>query len=139
MAKKPRRTAPVAPPTFIERIWTLIKRHPGKAVLTAVVFLGGIPTAAGGYSMLSLWAEPVLPALHYWVLGQLEPILKVQNTQAVGLDRFLLYQQQNALATAKIDPASKTSPIVQERIKELEAQARDTQARICKATGKGCP
>ena len=136
MARRPRR---VPPPTLMQRAIALVRRHPLKTIAACVVFLGGIPTAAGGYSMLMAWADPAIPALHYWVLGQLEPLIKVQNTQAVGLDRFLLYQQQNALASAKSDPASKTSPIVQERIKDLESQARDTQARICKATGKNCP
>ena len=136
MAKRPRRTPP---PTLVQKLIALVKRHPLKTLAACVVFLGGVPTAAGGYSMLMAWADPAIPALHYWVLGQLEPILKVQNTQAVGFDRFLLYQQQNALADAKNDPASKTSPIVQERIKELESQAHDTQARICKATGRHCP
>ena len=111
-----------------------IKRNPVKAISVAVIIFGGIPSAVAGANYL----DPIIPAFHYWVMQQLEPLLKVQNTQAVGLDRFLLYQQQNALANAKADTASKTSPIVQERVKELEAQSRDTQARICKATGKGC-
>lgn len=136
MARRPRRAPP---PSLAQRLIALVRRHPLKTVAACVVFLGGIPTAAGGYSMLMAWAEPAIPALHYWVLGQLEPIIKIQNTQSIGFDRFLLYQQQNALAAAKNDSASKTSPIVQDRIRELESQARDTQARICKATGKNCP
>ena len=111
-----------------------MKRHPISSITAAIIILGGLPGAMAGANYL----DPAIPALHYWVMQQLEPILKVQNTQAVGLDRFLLYQQQNALAAAKTDSASKTSPIVQERIKELEAQSRDTQARICKAIGKNC-
>lgn len=130
-----RRAKRQPPPSLFRRTIGSIKRNPVKAITAAVVIFGGIPSAVAGANYL----DPILPAFHYWVLQQLEPLLKVQNTQAVGLDRFLLYQQQNALANAKADSASKTSPIVQDRVKELESQSRDTQARICKATSKGCP
>ena len=129
-----RRRPPPPPPSLFQRAWGYIKRNPVRSITAAVVIFGGLPSAVAGANYL----DPIVPAFHYWVIQQLEPLLKVQNTQAVGLDRFLLYQQQNALAAAKADSASKTSPIVQDRVKELEAQSRDTQARICKATGKGC-
>ena len=135
MARRPRRAPP---PSLAQRLIALVRRHPLKTVAACVVFLGGIPTAAGGYSMLMAWADPAIPVWRAYMREQLEPIIKIQNTQAVGIDRFILYQQQNALAAAKSDSASKTSPIVQERIRELESQAKDTQARICKATGKNC-
>ena len=135
MATRPRRRPAPPPPSLFRRGLASVKRNPVKSITAAVILLGGLPSAVAGANYL----DPIIPAFHYWVLQQLEPLLKVQNTQAVGLDRFLLYQQQNALANAKADSASKTSPIVQERVKELESQSRDTQARICKATGKGCP
>ncbi len=124
--------------TLIERTVAMIKRNPVKTATALFLFFGAIPGGIAGASYVGAAAEPWWFASHDWVREWGAPILKVQNTQAVGIDRFLLFQQQNALANAKADPAAKTSPIVQEKIKNLESQSKDTQARICKATGKDC-
>ena len=133
MARRPRRTPP---PTLVQKLIALVKRHPLKTLAACVVFLGGVPTAAGGYSMLMAWADPALPALHYYVMDRLAPILKVQNTQANSIDRFLLYSQQRDLAVAQSDPAAKTSAIVQGRIRELQEQIQETSDRIKKNGGR---
>lgn len=98
--------------------------------------LGGIPTAAAGYGMIINFMEPGFPAFHYWVRDQLTPLHLVQSSQAVAIDRFLLYQQTEALAKAEADPGVANSPIVKERIDNLKMQIDETKARIRKATGK---
>ena len=97
-----------------------------------------IATILVGASTLGVanYIEPWWYVSHSYLREWGEPIIKTQNTQAVGIDRFLLFQQQNALANAKADPAVRTSPIVQERIQNLESQEKETKLRICKATGK---
>lgn len=122
--------------SLFRRIIALVKRHPGKTITGVVLFFGGIPTAAAGYSMMVSFIDPMWPASHGWVREWGAPILQVQNTQALSIDRFLLYQQSEALAKAQADPAFKTSPIVQERIKDLNGQVQDTQRRIEKALRK---
>jgi hypothetical protein len=90
------------------------------------VIFGGLPSAVAGANYL----DPIVPAFHYYVLEKLAPILLVQNTQARSIDRFLLYSQQKDLAAVQSDPASKTSPVVKDRIKELQEQIQETEARI---------
>ena len=122
--------------TPADRLVALIKRHPWKIVMAVILFFGAIPAAAGGYNIMIGLVEPYWIASHEWSRELIKPIMVVQNTQAVGMDRFLLYSQQEALAKAKADPAARTSPIVQERIRDLEAQVQDTQDRIAKASRK---
>jgi hypothetical protein len=110
----------------------VVKRNPFKSIAVAVTVLGALPTAVAGVEIF----DPIIPALHYYVREQLEPLLLVQNTQARSIDRFLLYQQTEALSKAKADPAARASPVVQERIKDLEDQARETESRIKKSTAK---
>lgn len=136
MAKKPKPVAPPAPVSHFARFWAMVKRHPGKVIITIIVVLGGVPTAAAGYGMIVSFMEPGIPAFHYWVRDQLTPIYLVQNTQATAIDRFLLYQQQRDLAVALADPAAKTSPIVQATIKNLQQQVKDTEERINRAAHK---
>ncbi|MDE2103168.1 MAG: hypothetical protein KGL39_38335 [Patescibacteria group bacterium] len=136
MAKKSQHGANQAPLSLVAGAWSLIKRHPGKAITTIVVVLGGIPTAAAGYGMVMAFVDSAIPALHYWVDKRLAPVLLAQNTQAVAIDRFILYQQTEALAKAEADPGAAASPIVKERIKNLSEQIAETKARIRKATGK---
>ena len=126
MARRPRRMS------LVQRSVATVKRNPYKFIAVAVAIFGGLPTAVAGFELF----DPIIPALHYYVREQLQPILLVQNTQARSIDRFLLYQQTEALAKAKIDPAARTSPVVQERVKDLEQQVQDTEARIKKSSGK---
>jgi hypothetical protein len=130
MVKRIKRPPP-APPLF-QRAVGAVKRNPFKSIAVAVTVLGALPTAVAGVEIF----DPIIPALHYYVREQLEPLLLVQNTQARSIDRFLLYQQSEALAKAKIDPAARTSPVVQERVKDLEQQVQDTETRIKKSTAK---
>jgi hypothetical protein len=92
--------------------------------------ISGVAAICGGY----IYFDGPIPASKHYVLelvsGQLAPIRSAQNTQAKALDKFLLFQQQEALAKAKADPAAATSPTVQERIRELEQLVRDTERRI---------
>ncbi len=125
MAKRPRKSS------IIQRSIATAKRNPYKAIALAVAIFGGLPTAVAGFELF----DPIIPALHYYVREQLQPILMVQNTQARSIDRFLLYQQSEALAKAKSDPAAKSSPVVKERVQDLEQQVQDTEARIKKSAG----
>lgn len=66
-------------------------------------------------------------------LKETDPIKVAQAQQSVAIDRFLLYQLQDTLDKARRDPAAQTSPIVQQRVKDLERQIMDTQIRLSKA------
>lgn len=92
--------------------------------------VSGGTAVCGGY----IYFDGPVPASKHYVLelmrGELVPIKQVQNTQARSLDKFLLFQQQEALAKAKADPAASTSPVVQERVRELEQLVHETESRI---------
>ena len=94
--------------------------------------MGALPGSVAGWE----YVKPAVPILHFEMGDILAPVLRTQNTQALSIDRFLLYQQSEALAKAKADPAANSSAVVQERVKELEAIAKDTQLRICKSTNR---
>ena len=66
MARRPRRAPP---PSLAQRLIALVRRHPLKTVAACVVFLGGIPTAAGGYNMLIAWADPAIPVWRAYMGG----------------------------------------------------------------------
>lgn len=125
----PRRRPP--PPTVGNLLhalaWSTGVRKSITLTAGAIAAVAGAITAAN-----SAWPiiDPAIPALHYWVNSQIAPILMVQNTQANAIDRYLLYQQMEALDKAKADSAAATSPIVKERIKDLESQIQDTEARV---------
>jgi ElaB/YqjD/DUF883 family membrane-anchored ribosome-binding protein len=129
VAKKPVKKASES---LVNRAMGAVKRNPFKSIAVAVTVLGALPTAVAGVEIF----DPFTPALHYWVRDQLEPLLLVQNTQARSIDRFLLYQQTEALSKAKADPAARSSPVVQERIKDLQDQANETEERIKKSAAK---
>lgn len=130
MGKKPK------PLTIATRahgaLWSTPTRKSITSALGGLVLLGGAVKAAA-----EIWpyVEPIAPAHHAWVRDELAPIMMVQNTQAVSIDRFLLYQTQKELEATKADPGARTSPVVQDRIKSLEQQVKDTATRIHKATG----
>ena len=125
--RRPHHTKP--PSGILEGVWFHIKRNKLKYISLSVTIFLGLPTAAASYNN---YIEPNVPAFRYWVRDQLQPLLLVQNTQARSIDRFLLYQQQEALVKAQTDPAAKSSPVVQERIRDLQQQVQDTEARISK-------
>jgi len=108
----------------------MIRRNPWKSAFGVLLFLGAIPAAVAGYSTASKVIDPALPALHYWVSAQLAPLRMVQNSQALAIDRFLLWQQQQALEKAQSDPAAKNSPTAQDRIRDLKDEILNTQQRI---------
>ena len=129
----PRRPRPA--PTnlsFTQRALANARRNPIKWWSSMFILVGAIPGAVAGWAYI----QPAVPVLHFEVGSIMAPVLKVQNTQALSIDRFLLYQQQQALTAAKTDPAYGSSSIVQERAKELESIAKDTRMRICKTTNR---
>jgi len=135
MAKKPTQA------TIADKVLGLIKRNPISAIAGLITILVGIPGAIASYNVV---IEPAIPSLRYWVRDHVaevvRPIVVTQNSQAVAIDRFLLYQQQDAIAKAKADPFVVQSHTAQERVKALEYDAKETQARICKAnpSAMGC-
>jgi hypothetical protein len=90
----------------------MIKRNPWKTALGIALFFGALQTAVGGLTLAATWVDPAMPALHYYVLGQLAPIMKVQSSQSLSIDRFLLYRQQEDLAKVQAEPEAKTSATV---------------------------
>ncbi len=116
------------------RAINLVKRNPLKSATAVLAFFAVVPGGLAGATYIRSTSEPLLIAQRYWVREQLAPLLMVQNSQATAIDRFLLYQQQEALAKAKADPAVKISPTAQDRVRDLENQVRDTENRIKKAT-----
>lgn len=82
-------------------------------------FTGAIVGAAAAWPVL----EP------FWYVSRAELRL-VMDKQAVATDRQTLFQLQEYLDRAKRDPGAATSPIVQDRIRDLERQIEQTTARI---------
>lgn len=131
MARRPRRTpAPPPPPSFVQATIDTIKRNPWKAATAAAVFLGAVPGAIAGYNAGFPILDPIIPAVHYWVRDQLLPISDQLNTQAKSIDQYLLFQQREALDKVKAEPAAKSSPTVQDKIKDLQQQINDTEQRL---------
>ena len=90
----------------------------------------GVVAVCSGY----VYFDGPIPVSKHYVEEHLDkrltPIILVQNTQTKSIDRFLLFQLQEALRRAKTDPAAATSPVIQEHIRDLESQVRDTETRI---------
>jgi hypothetical protein len=60
----------------------------------------------------------------------LRPILLTQSQQNVSIDQILLLELYRQLNDAQKDPAAGTSPIVQQRIRDIQAEITKTQDRI---------
>lgn len=103
-----------------------------KKVITTITTVALCITATG-----AAWAvlELPVPASKVYVHEYVKPVQMTQAQQAVAIDRFLLFQLQDSLDKARHDPAAATSPVVQERIRELQEQIQQTSARIRKASG----
>ena len=101
---------------------------------TIAAVTGAITGVNAALPIIEPYRFPMWMTVVEHVEHRLAPVMMVQNTQAIAIDRFLLYQTQKELDQTKKDPAAKTSPVVQERIKSLDQQAKDTAERIHKAT-----
>lgn len=103
-----------------------------RKLITTLTLISACVTATGG-----AWAflDLPIPATRMYVHESVGPIKLVQSQQSVSIDRFLLFQLQDSLDKANKDPGAKTSDIVQQRIRDLEKQIKDTQARIDKSGG----
>jgi hypothetical protein len=117
--------------------WGVIKRNPFASVASLIAIFVGIPGVVSASIYLSGAVEPVWIASHGWVREWGASIIEVQNTQSVAIDRFLRYRLQDDLDKAKADSAAKSSPIVQEKIKDLTNQITKTDARINAAEKAG--
>lgn len=132
MAKRRRRR----PLTFREKAIKMVRDNPIKAILIVLALFGGIPAATAGYRITTDALKPWKPAFETWVELRLKPIEVAQTQQGNSLDRFLLFQQQQALDKALGDPAIKTSPNAKQRVQELQLNIEDTKDRVCKANPK---
>lgn len=94
------------------------------SVITAVII--GVTGSIVGLAH----AIPILEP--YWYVAQYELRL-VQSQTAAATDRQTLFQLQDNLERAKKDPAAAKSPTVQNRIRELEDQIKETQERLSRA------
>lgn len=114
------------------KLRTLWQRTP--QTVKIIGYCGTVFGAIYAFSQAAPVAEPYLPAHHGWVRGvfsdELAPLKMAQTQQAVAIDRFLLYQLQESLNKARSDPAANTSPVVKERVKQLEEQIKDTETRV---------
>jgi len=111
----------------------IIKRNPVKsatALAALVSIFIGVPGIVASAHFLNEAFEPQTPATHSWVRAWGQPIILTQNAQAVAIDRFLLFQQQQALDKALKDPGAGSSPIVNRQIENLKDQINDTKNRI---------
>lgn len=95
-------------------------------ILTAIV--GGLTGSVIGISQAYPIIEP------YWYVARHELRL-VMDRQAVATDRQTLFQLQEYLTRAEKDPAVRTSPVVQQRIKDLKKQIDETEDRLKKSSG----
>jgi hypothetical protein len=130
MSKKPKQVS------IVHRMIAMIKRNPITSIASLVAIFVGIPGTVASYNS---YIEPIVPASHNWVREWGNPIILTQNNLATAIDHRLLYEQQKDLEEVKKDPGVATSPVVQQKIKDLEEDVHATQSRICKATGKKCP
>ena len=105
-----------------EFAWSTPLRKWITLVVTIGAIGGAIKTTAEAWPLV----RPVTPVLHY-------QFQRVIDKQAVAMDRFLLWQQQEALEKVRRDPAAATSPTVQETIRSLDQQVRATEERLRRA------
>jgi len=103
--------------------------HPIASITTVVVVLGGLQAASDGFTFVAKTAEQIAPATHEWVRVAMEPL-------SHSIDRFLLFQQQQALEKALKDPAIATSPNAKERVEQLQLNIEDTKQRVCRENPK---
>lgn len=119
--------------------WAIAKHNPFSTAASIVAVFVGLPSAIAGYNTV---VEPAIPVWRAYmrdhVAEELKPIVLVQSTQAVSIDRFLLYQTQKHLEAVEADPALKTSTNLQNVARELERQIAEIECRIKKASGWTC-
>lgn len=97
-------------------------------MLTAII--GGLTGSVIGLSQ----AYPIVEPYFYVARHELRLVM---DRQSIATDRQTLFQLEEYLARAEKDPAVRTSPIVQQRVRDLKKQIDETQDRIRRnATGK---
>lgn len=122
------------------RLVAMAKRNPGKTASVAAALVSifiGIPSVVATAHYLSDSFEPQMLANHQWVREWGKPIVLTQSSQSLAIDRFLLFQQQQALSNAMKDPGAGKSPIVEQQIKSLNEQVSQTSSRIKDAEKRG--
>lgn len=137
MPKRPRRRRlayPLASLPVSVLLWGSSLRKFVTTVCGTLIVIAGAIT---GTNVAWPSVEPGVPTWRGWVREHvhvvMEPVVLAQNQQAVAIDRYLQYQQQESLERALKDPAAQSSPIVRERIEELKRQLQETTERIRKA------
>jgi len=109
----------------------------GTGVFAFFAAFGG---AVGAWPSIAAAWHTAHPALYYEIEEvvdkRLQPVRDVQANTTLSVDRLLKFWIEQSLAAAKADPGAATSPIVKERIKQLEEQYQATDARIRREENK---
>lgn len=107
---------------WIMRQWARLSDI-GKLATTVTLMSGAVVAVAQALPII----EP------YWYVTRGEFRL-VMDRQAVAQDRQSIIILKGQLTDAKKDPAAESSPIVKERIRDIEKDLRETTERVQKAT-----
>lgn len=99
---------------------------------TGAALVGLIVAIPAAWSMLEL---PEI-ASRGFVRETVKPIVLVQTTTTTAVDRLVLIQLKQSLYDAQKDPAAQTSPIIRDRIQEIQIEIERTEARV-RASGQG--
>jgi len=103
--------------------WNRLSRIGKFAGILGSIF-GAIVTGAAAW--------PIIEPIWYVSRGELRQIM---DRQAVAQDRQSVIILKGQLDTAKKDPGANSSPIVKERITDIEKDLRDAMGRVQRATG----
>lgn len=97
--------------------------------------LAGVIAAISGAIVSVAAAWPIVEPLWYVSRGELRQIM---DRQATAQDRQSIIILKGQLNDAMRDPGASNSPIVKERIKDIEKDLREAVERVTKAmTGRG--
>jgi len=125
------------PPSLIARTIALVRRNPIASVASVVGILAGIPGAGAGYIY---GIEPVMPALHYYVRGEifghtsplLERVIELQLAQNdIRRERLLdeAAKREIELQSSQAKQLPQYRALVQQRVDRVKEELKTIDAQ----------
>jgi len=114
-------------PSLFDMAWSSPTRKTITSIVTTLTalcaFVVAVPPA---WSALGLWT----PASREYVDHKVRPVEWRMAQTAAAVYQLTLTQLESALYAAQHDPAAATSPVVQQRIEELQRQIAAVQRQL---------